>query len=1094
MARDRNAWRRQLDRTLQQAAKQDGLDGAAITRMQRVELGLFALKTVAPREAAADGWALLFGYDFRLPHSRNEPFPKSLPWLLHDLKNEHDWLQALRAYQHLPERLRLFHIDDVQHPAVRRTALSVAPDREAVYAQALAALPEHTPHEISQAEPNARYRLRRGDRTVTFPRELVSTSTRRHQRQRTRRRLRLRWSALETTATAMDSIDAEHGLQHNWRGRIDDLRLFVCRSGALKPARSVALEDVVHMVGMPAVGKTTLLTVAAVWAARRGHQLTLVLGDVVSVLTMVRDLRRYRARAAPILGASNRGRHLQQLHRHQDGSPSGLALLDDDRARWVSTACAVHGLLDPSQPWSLADVSCSTMYRWTDEDTEQTPPRCCCPLLDVCGWHYASRELVEAPIWVTTAPSLLHCRVPPQLSDTTMRYLELAWSRSDAFLIDEADRVQVQWDQAFSPSQVLSGPGEQAWLDGIRPVFHEHMRRTQRRHLTNSSVRNWLAELNAATSLVDSLWALMSTHSYVRTWLSGGYFNEWLLGLDLAHHLASHAAGSAVSSSDTGDNSPFEVWRKQWQGIFATWIHQPLGEHADDVRVAMLQQIAARGYDSLDAVTRQLREWLRSLPEMASSEESELDRLAVRLHVTIVTALLADKLNVLIHGCWEVAAETDLETLSSSDLVHRPPAEYLPVVPDSPMGNLLGFQYHEHQESPSDQLGTLSFFRCSGIGRWLLLNLPGLYGPSDDGPAALFLSATSWCGNSPRYDVQVPVSAVVTSALSEQVPVDTRITMRYRPTTTIDSQGRSSDVRVSGKHGEERQDALRQILQDLSRSHRGLHGPQPSTLEQVRDDLHPQRQRLLLLVGSYQEADDALRELLKIRPDWEGQILQMVPDDDTGTHTWSPYTLARSAVHTLARHDTVWLLIAPQLAIERGHNILNEDYVAALGAAFYLVRPHLHPDDLSYHVQRMYRWAVNETDAGLSCVSADTESLGDRARAFARIGHRYWKDNLEQSLRYANTEHDSADRRAMDWTNIAPLNQVVGRMLRGGSDAQVYFCDGAFDPRSRDSPLMGMYRALDEELHGPNAELAAKLYQPLHYALHRLLENYRGEL
>lgn len=38
-------------------------------------------------------------------------------------------------------------------------------------------------------------------------------------------------------------------------------------------------------------------------------------------------------------------------------------------------------------------------------------------------------------------------------------------------------------------------------------------------------------------------------------------------------------------------------------------------------------------------------------------------------------------------------------------------------------------------------------------------------------------------------------------------------------------------------------------------------------------------------------------------------------------------------------------------AIERGHNILNDDHVAALGSALYLVRPHLHPEDLSYHIQ-----------------------------------------------------------------------------------------------------------------------------------------------
>ena len=57
---------------------------------------------------------------------------------------------------------------------------------------------------------------------------------------------------------------------------------------------------------MPAVGKTTLLTVTCVWAAQHDYTLTVVLGDVVSVLNTVRDLERYGVKAAPILGQATR--------------------------------------------------------------------------------------------------------------------------------------------------------------------------------------------------------------------------------------------------------------------------------------------------------------------------------------------------------------------------------------------------------------------------------------------------------------------------------------------------------------------------------------------------------------------------------------------------------------------------------------------------------------------------------------------------------------------------------------------------------------------------------------------------------------------
>ena len=75
------------------------------------------------------------------------------------------------------------------------------------------------------------------------------------------------------------------------------------------------------------------------------------------------------------------------------------------------------------------------------------------------------------------------------------------------------------------------------------------------------------------------------------------------------------------------------------------------------------------------------------------------------------------------------------------------------------MGNVLGFQF---QLDEGGQSGALRFFRCSGVGRELLLGLHDL--PAVDGrpgPNVLLMSATSWAGTSSRYHVHVPVGAVL---------------------------------------------------------------------------------------------------------------------------------------------------------------------------------------------------------------------------------------------------------------------------------------------------------------------------------------------
>jgi hypothetical protein len=49
--------------------------------------------------------------------------------------------------------------------------------------------------------------------------------------------------------------------------------------------------------------------------------------------------------------------------------------------------------------------------------------------------------------------------------------------------------------------------------------------------------------------------------------------------------------------------------------------------------------------------------------------------------------------------------------------------------------------------------------------------------------------------------------------------------------------------------------------------------------------------------------------------------------------------------------------------------------------------------------------------------------------------------------------------------------------------ARMYFCDAAFAPGEDNSPLLGMYRAIDGALRGPDAHIADTLYTPLHGAL-----------
>src|SRR5690606_16630323 len=116
-------------------------------------------------------------------------------------------------------------------------------------------------------------------------------------------------------------------------------------------------------------------------------------------------------------------------------------------------------------------------------------------------------------------------------------------------------------------------------------------------------------------------------------------------------------------------------------------------------------------------------------------------------------------------------------------------------------------------------------------------------------------------------------------------------------------------------------------------------------------------------------------------------------------------------------------------------------------AAYFLVRPHPRPDDLSYLIQRINQWAALQIHNGFPEVEeADRSSLGQCARAFRSTAHREWRRLLNLKLAYSNLPRE--ERQALAWPQLVAIRQVIGRLVRGGVEAKVYFCDAAFAPHA----------------------------------------------
>jgi hypothetical protein len=94
------------------------------------------------------------------------------------------------------------------------------------------------------------------------------------------------------------------------------------------------------------------MDVVAMWAARHGHTVLIVVADVVSALRRVELFNRYGCPAAPVLGASSRSRHVQQLHRPGAQPVDGMTAMANPLLDWASTACALSVHRSVPGPWT----------------------------------------------------------------------------------------------------------------------------------------------------------------------------------------------------------------------------------------------------------------------------------------------------------------------------------------------------------------------------------------------------------------------------------------------------------------------------------------------------------------------------------------------------------------------------------------------------------------------------------------------------------------------------------------------------------------------------------------------------------------------
>ncbi|MEU4587937.1 hypothetical protein AB0F92_38800 [Kitasatospora aureofaciens] len=1146
-------------------------DGFTPLDLCRVELGLRLLERLSPDTPAENAYALFSGYPFATRAGfADRPWQRTAlaaaRFLLWPLRRR-AWRQALEAYRLLPDRLRAYALPPLDSAQPPRPQLPmVAADRVRVYDRALAAVPGLITRDLADAPAGtSAFQERRRIASVTIPEELVKPAGPGHDLAAGRpgggEPLTVPRAELYATARWMDEREREAELESpgHWVRRLDGLRFAVRdRTGTdFAETEALTLDGLIQLVGMVGAGKSTFMSLVAVWAARRETPLrtTLVVGDVAEQLRLCAQFEVLGIPVAPVLGITTRELHVQRLHRRL-ASRGFHSILDQEDPGFdlLSTVCLVSGLRGTEGgPLEYRDAPCNRLHpesaarrrsepataaplqAWSPEGPAPQPPPQqsapeklpgqphACPMWGGCPRHTAARRQVDALVWVANPQSLVQSQVAVQLNDERLRQLELACLRSDLIFVDEADNVQMSLDRLFVPSGTLVRPDTDSWLDQVNRYKIEELSRRGRLPLTDGQVAEWNRALGGVTLSVDPLCTLLIKDEELRTWAEPSYFSPWTLqqklldGLfrDLGrfHREADREAGAdgAVVPGDeeydtAGPDDETQLYegyddveqtsapaphltlspaRRELESAWDEFRDDPFGEGdgvdqlaASLVRSAraLLHHLAAgrtrtrmrRLADVL--VSRVEEEVLRQRTEEglpASAVRAQAlppawwDALVLRISFLLLLSILHHRLERLTFLWPQVEAALRLDS-QGRELARRVPLDYAPLVPEAPMGNVLGYQYlpdGEERDDAGRRGGTLRFFRCAGVGRELLLSLHTIGadpGTGRGGPHVVLMSGTSWAGESTRAHIRVPVSVVLKPSDEALAAVaGTSFATRF----LYDREGRA--MSLSGTPPRSR------IAQAAAMAHRlGEPGPGGSSVLAQEISRIPElsRRRALLLVGSYREAH-AVADTLNQLDAWRGKVRVLVPDDEErdpdavgtapGLDEEQLVAVRRGDVARFAEDADAEVLVAPLLAVERGHNILNEQGEAAFGVALFMVRPHPRPDDLDLSVFAVNDWLSRmlrdqPRPDGLEGPHTLTElwekagSLDEAARTLRFHGRREWRRLLTR--RYAYRALPTWEKRAFAWDQLVTLWQVIGRLVRGGVPARVVFVDAAFAP------------------------------------------------
>lgn len=874
-----------------------------------------------------------------------------------------------------------------------------------------------------------------------------------------------------------------------------------------RAATKIIIDREAHILGSTGSGKSTIIDCLVALLTNRGKRVAIATNSVGEVQNWLEFARKIGIRAIPIIGDSERHKHLSRLNqavmfsnKQQPFTHPGF--------RWLAQSCPLYSLSQVQIPQTSGEQRnrppCFGKLRDVNDPTKIYD----CPLAPICPRHISATELENAQPIVGTLQGFIQKKVSLHNLAENITILEYLALTTDLFIIDEVDLAQPKLDEIFYPTVTLESFGllKDTWtraesyqhvnglLEGAVVVPSKYndpyLEQSEAlRHLLNRGIGDLMYLMRNIAKTIKGKSSSQEIEKLLREYTQQArLFTAWTFFDSLAEQLSGLAhvrTGTRKMRKQT--LTKYERNYERYREVFKRIQDNPVrpdinGLNVSDTaiaeRLALVSGVLLAG-DLLMTVPHpdcqrfiQTTRWDIKFDRLESDVDRFIENLAKLLQLAIYAAHVLGALGKYVSARRQASVDLD------STFPLTPPSDFNRLLPNSPVGAVTNAQFIK---------GELKVFRGIALGRALLNQWNSIFSIDGLTPANLLVtSATSYSGDAEQsypFHVQLKPTLLIEPPPDKAKAVAHDSEFFYCP--VVDDANRP--VFISGIQGDERQESINRMMTGLCRSSK----QGKALLDQFQDYLAAKvgsdRQNLLIVTNSYVEAKafyDCLRISYKDKASYVVQDGRWASDEQ----------VSRSKLTEFPGRGKE-LLIAPMGAISRAVNLMHpltgEPYFGGIAIA---VRQHPSPDD-------------NQTV--ISGVNKETIDLIERqsVKAIQRQA-RHARDIFLVIPQIFSKLPDNIDGIALKnplvWTLTVNLTQLIGRSTRGGRKTIIWFVDAAFMPETakgnssgdseQNSILLAARKLLGSAISkgSSTGRLIQTLYGPVYYPLTRLTHFING--